>query len=73
MVPRWRKRAGVPPQIDFETQNASALAQIEQAFAAGLPAGVVLADAAYGTDADWRDQLTAWGLQYAVGVRARAW
>jgi SRSO17 transposase len=64
-----RTLAGVPPEIEFETKNAIALGQIEQALAAGLPAGVVLADAAYGTEADWRDQLSSWGLQYAVGVR----
>jgi len=70
-----RKRAGVPQEIEFETKNAIALGQIEQALAAGLPAGVVLADAAYGTEADWRDQLSKWGLQYAVGVRehTRVW
>ena len=70
-----RKRAGVPPEVEFQTKNAIALGQIEQALAAGLPAGVVLADAAYGVETDWRDQLTAWGLQYAVGVRehTRVW
>ena len=70
-----RKRAGVPPEIEFQTKNAIALGQIEQALAAGLPVGVVLADAAYGVETDWRDQLTAWGLQYAVGVRehTRVW
>ena len=70
-----RKRAGVPPGIEFQTKNAIALGQIEQALAAGLPKGVVLADAAYGVETDWRDQLTAWGLQYAVGVRehTRVW
>ena len=64
-----RKRAGVPPEIAFRTKGAIALEQIEVAIAAGLPPGIVLADAAYGTEADWRDQLTAWGLSYAVAVR----
>jgi SRSO17 transposase len=64
-----RKQAGVPREIDFRTKGAIALEQIEQGIAAGLPPGIVLADAAYGTEADWRDQLTAWGLSYAVGVR----
>jgi SRSO17 transposase len=64
-----RKRAGVPREINFRTKGAIALAQIEQAIGAGLPPGIVLADAAYGTEADWRDQLTAWELRYAVGVR----
>src|ERR1019366_6243042 len=64
-----RKRAGVPTEIKFRTKGAIALEQIQQALVAGLPPGVVLADAAYGTEADWRDQLSEWGLTYAVGVR----
>ena len=64
-----RKRAGVPRAIAFRTKGAIALEQIQQALAAGLPRGVVLADAAYGTEADWRDQLSAWDLTYAVAVR----
>lgn len=64
-----RKRAGVPREIAFHTKGAIALEQIQQAITAGLPRGVVLADAAYGTEADWRDQLSAWGLTYAVAVR----
>lgn len=57
-----RRRAGVPPEVEFQTKTAIALGQIEQALAAGLPAGVVLADAAYRTETAWREQLTAWGL-----------
>lgn len=70
-----RERAGVPSGIEFRTKGAIALEQIEQALAAGLPHGVVLADAAYGTEAAWRDQLTTWGLRYAVAVRehTRVW
>jgi SRSO17 transposase len=64
-----RKRAGVPHEIAFRTKGAMALEQIQQAIAAGLPRGVVLADAAYGTEAEWRDQLSAWNLPYAVAVR----
>src|ERR1019366_6716974 len=64
-----RKRAGVPREIEFRTKGAIALEQIQQALVAGLPPGVVLADAAYGTEAEWRDQLSEWGLTYAVGVR----
>jgi SRSO17 transposase len=64
-----RNRAGVPREIAFRTKGAMALEQIQQALAAGLPRGVVLADAAYGTEVDWRDQLSAWNLTYAVAVR----
>lgn len=65
-----RKRAGVPAQIKFRTKGQIALQQIERALEAGLPRGVVLADAAYGNEAAWRAQLSAWGLSYAVAVRA---
>lgn len=64
-----RKKAGVPASIEFCTKTALALQQIDQALAAGVPAGIVLADAAYGTETHWRDQLSQRGLQYMVGVR----
>lgn len=64
-----RKKAGVPQQIEFRTKTALALEQIDQALARGVPRGVVLADAAYGTETHWRDQLSERGLQYMVGVR----
>ena len=63
-----RKKAGVPDQIRFRTKTALALEQIDGALAAGIPMGVVLADAAYGTETHWREQLSARGLQYMVGV-----
>jgi SRSO17 transposase len=64
-----RKRAGVPREIKFRTKGVIALEQIQQALTASLPRGIVLADAAYGTEAHWREQLSQWGLTYAVGVR----
>jgi SRSO17 transposase len=63
-----RERAGVPPQIVFATKGEIAWAQIEAALAAGTPRGTVLIDAGY-DEAALRDQLTAHGLQYAVGIR----
>jgi SRSO17 transposase len=67
--PARRKKAGVPEQVAFKTKTALSLAQIDQALASGIPRGIVVADAAYGTDTDWRRQLTARCLQYMVGVR----
>ena len=64
-----RKKAGVPEEIEFRTKGALALEQIDQALAAGIPQGIVLADAAYGTETDWRDHLCERGLLYMVGVR----
>ncbi len=65
-----RKKAGVPDQIVFHTKTALAMEQIDGALAAKIPVGVVLADAAYGTETRWRDQLSERGLQYMVGVRS---
>jgi SRSO17 transposase len=63
-----RKKAGVPEDVVFKTKPQIALGQIKAAHAAGVPAGVVLADAAYGNDYTLRTALTALGLAYAVGI-----
>jgi len=48
--PLRRKAAGVPDDIVFETKPQISLQQIKKAVAAGVPRGVVIADAAYGND-----------------------
>jgi len=63
-----RATAGVPAEIAFATKPDLALAQLRSAKAQGVPVGVVLADAAYGTNTAWRDGLVALELNYAVGV-----
>ncbi|MGD3145842.1 transposase, partial [Xanthomonas oryzae pv. oryzicola] len=60
----------VPDQVVFQTKTALAMDQIDSALATGIAAGVVLADAAYGTETHWRDQLSERGLLYMVGVRS---
>lgn len=64
-----RSKTGVPQEVVFKTKPALAMEQIETALAAGLPRGVVLADAAYGDETAWRERLAGHGLSYAVGVR----
>ena len=64
-----RRTAGVPGDIGFATKPEIALAQMRQAVAAGVPAGVVLADAGYGDETAFRDGITALGMIYAVGIR----
>lgn len=44
-----RRKAGVPKEITFKTKPAIALDHLRLACAAGLPRGVVLMDAGYGT------------------------
>jgi SRSO17 transposase len=65
-----RKKAEVPEEIQFQTKPAIALDQIRAAAAAQVAPGVVLADAAYGINTDFREGLTELGLQYAVGVQS---
>lgn len=62
--------AGVPDAVTFATKIDIALAQVKQAQDDGVPAGIVLADPAYGDSAGFRDTLAAMGVSYAVGIRS---
>ena len=66
---RRRAKAGIPENIEFTTKPELSLEQIRAAHASGVPQGVVLADAAYGTETLWRESLSELGLKYCVGVR----
>ena len=65
-----RGRAGVPEDIVFQTKPQIALAQVRAAVETGVPRGVVLSDAGYGNDTDFRTGLTEQGLLYVVGVQS---
>ena len=67
--PVRRKAGGVPETQAFATKPEIALAQMRQAVAAGVPMGVVLADAGYGDETAFRDGITELGMLYAVGIR----
>src|SRR6266853_4717616 len=63
------ERAGVP--ADYRTARTKpeiALAEVDRAIAAGVRFGCVLADAAYGLSAPFRQGLTARKLAWAVGI-----
>jgi SRSO17 transposase len=70
--PDRRAQAGVPDDVVFQTKPQIALDQLRAARAAGIEAKVVLADAGYGTDTDFRDGITGIGLPYAVGIQSSA-
>ena len=65
-----REKAGVPQEVEFQTKPQIALAQIKRAQERGLPGGVILTDAAYGNDSQFRAQLTQWDLTYVVGIQS---
>lgn len=54
----------------FQTKPQIALARVRAAVETGEPCGVVLSDAGYGNDADFRTGLTEQGLLYVVGVQS---
>ena len=65
-----RLHAGVPPHLTFRTKIEMAIDQIRHAVAAGLPRGIVLADAAYGGARRFRDALRDLALSYALGIES---
>jgi SRSO17 transposase len=65
-----RAKAGVPEDVRFRTKPEIALDEIRVALSAGVPTGVVLADAGYGIDTAFRSGLTAMGLTYIAGIQS---
>jgi SRSO17 transposase len=68
--PARRAKAGVPPELGFRTKPQIALAQIRRALADGVPPGIILGDAGYGIDTDFRHALSELGLVYVLGVQS---
>src|SRR5690349_17274620 len=62
------KRDNCQVEVAFRTKPSIALDQIGQALAAGVPPGVVVTDAGYGNDTDFRDGVAALGLAYVAGI-----
>jgi SRSO17 transposase len=65
-----REKTEVPEEVEFQTKPEIALDQIRAAAAANLDRGVVLADAAYGINTEFREGLSKLKLQYVVGVQS---
>jgi SRSO17 transposase len=68
--PSRRAKAGVPEEIGFVTKTAIALGQMRRALEEGVPGGVVLADAGYGDETDFRVGVDALDLRYVLGIRS---
>jgi len=75
LPPTWtddkKRRAAtrIPDEVEFAPKPRLAMQMIRRALLAGLPRGVILADAGYGCGADFRRELRELGLDYAVGVK----
>ena len=65
---RALRRGRYPETIGFLTTPEIALEQVQAACAAGLPRGVVLMDAGYGTNTRLREEISALGLSYVAGI-----
>lgn len=68
--PERRRKAAIPEEVQFQTKPRIALEQIRQAVAREAPGDLVLADAGYGVDGQFRAGLTELGLRYVVGVQS---
>jgi SRSO17 transposase len=66
--PARRAQTHVPKEITFKTKPQIALAQLRLARASGVPCGVVLMDASYGSNADLRSGVSALALNYVAGI-----
>ncbi|GAA2533702.1 IS701 family transposase [Pilimelia columellifera] len=66
-----RAEAGIDPAVTFATKPQLALRMIFRALDAGMPAGWVTADEAYGSDSKFRTALQERQVSYVVAVACR--
>jgi SRSO17 transposase len=66
--PARRREAQIPDSVQFKSKVDLALDAIERAAADKVAGEIVLADAAYGRSAKFRDTVRVLGFDYAVGV-----
>ena len=67
-----RNAAGIPEDVAFHTKPQIALDQIRDAVQQDVPRGVVVADAGYGVDGQFRSGVTKLDLKYVLGVQSSA-
>jgi SRSO17 transposase len=66
-----RREARIPDDVQFATKSELALQLMRRALANNVPRGLVLADQAYGSSRQFRQEIRTMGLHYAVGVDDR--
>jgi SRSO17 transposase len=70
--PDRRREALIPDWVRFHTKPQLAIEMIRRAVADDLPRAPVLADTAYGDSSEFRNEIRALGLDYAVAVSSHA-
>jgi SRSO17 transposase len=65
----FRGRAGIPKEICFQTKPQIALDQLQTLVQNDVPRGVVLADAGYGNDTEFRKGIRKLKLSYVLGIQ----
>jgi len=63
-----REEAGIPEEVVFKMKWQLSLDMMDQVRAWGLPNRIVVADAGYGDTTEFREELEARQLPYAVGI-----
>ena len=66
--PARRKRAGVPPEVEFKTKPQLALDILTDLHAAGVLPPWATGDEVYGRDTKLRRRCEDWGVGYVLGV-----
>lgn len=61
-------RAGIPEAVAFQTKPGIALEQLRALSLSDVPRGVVLADAGYGNETEFRKGVRSLQLLYALGI-----
>jgi len=64
-----RTRAGIPEEVAFQTKPEIALEQLRALTRTDTPPGVVLADAGYGNDSEFRRGVRCLNLSYVLGIQ----
>jgi SRSO17 transposase len=64
-----RTRAGIPEKVAFQTKPEIALEQLRALTRTDTPQGVVLADAGYGNDSEFRRGVRRLNLSYVLGIQ----
>lgn len=65
-----RKEGRIPDDVTFKTKPELALMMLERAAREGLPGKIVLADADYGKDPQFRATVRIHGFDYAIGIHS---